>query len=183
MAGGAPELRRGARSSGYGKSAMINSAGERPLASPLRLTLASQLGHSIDGAWWPRTARTARELPELIAVLRTPLGAIIDIEVNWSASQNPPKLDTYGWEGKHQHVMTISGRNGSANLLIVPHRTSTALAIMVLRLAAGLPIYPPHRDTQAYRTAECIVRAARNQRKLDALRPTRSRPGQHDRTS
>jgi Family of unknown function (DUF5994) len=112
----------------------------------------------------------AGELPELIAVLGTRLGAIIDIEVNWPSSQGPPSFDSYGWESKHQHVMTISGRHGSANLLIVPHRTSAALAVMVLRLAAGLPISPPHRDTQACRTADCIVRAARTQRASRGLR-------------
>ncbi len=142
---------------------MISAAGERRPVTPVRLTLALRLGHDIDGAWWPRTARIARELPELIAVLRTRLGEIIDIKVNWSSLQGPPKLDSYGWEAKHQHVMTISGRNGSANLLVVPYRTGTALAVMVLRRAAGLPIDPIHLDTPAYRTADSIVRAARTQ--------------------
>jgi hypothetical protein len=142
---------------------MTGSSGERPAAGPVRLTLASRLGRGIDGAWWPRTADTGQELSGLIAVLRTRLGQILDIEVNWSSSQNPPKLDSYGWEGMHQRVMTIRGRDGSANLLIVPHRTRTALAVMVLRLTAGLPIYAPHRDTPAYRTAECVLRTARSQ--------------------
>jgi hypothetical protein len=30
--------------------------------------------------------------------------------VNWSSSQGPPNIDSYGWEAKHQQVMTISGR-------------------------------------------------------------------------
>ena len=84
----------------------------------------------------------ARELPELIAVLGTRLGEITDVGVNWSSSQRPPNIDSYVGKAKHQHVMTISGRNGSATLLIVPHGTSTALAVMVLRRAAGLPIEP-----------------------------------------
>lgn len=60
------------------------------------------------GEWWPRTARMAREPSELIAVLRTRLGPVIGIGVSWSSSQGPPQFDSYGWEGKHQHVMTIS---------------------------------------------------------------------------
>lgn len=151
------------RCGGHHSAAIVSAAGERRTVSPVRLTLASRLGHDIDGAWWPRTARMARELPELIAVLGTRLGEIIDIEVNWSSSQGPPRLDWYGWEARHQHVMTISGRNGSATLLIIPHRTATALAVMVLRRAAGLPIDPIHLDTQACRTADSIVRALRTQ--------------------
>ena len=152
---------------------MTGSSGERPAASAVRLTLASELGRGIDGAWWPRTADPGQELPELITVLRTRLGQILDIEVNWSSSQNPPKLDSYGWDGRHQRVMTIRGRDGSAKLLIVPHRTRTALAVMVLRLTAGLPIHAPHRDTPAYRTAECVLRTAWSQCESSALRRTR----------
>ena len=143
---------------------MSTAAGEHHPVTPVRLTLASRLGQDLDGAWWPRTARIARELPELIAVLRTRIGDIIDIKVNWSASQVPARLDSYGWEAKHQHVMTVSGRDASVTLLVVPYRTGTALAVMVLRRAAGLPIYEPHLDTPAYRTADNVVRAARIQR-------------------
>lgn len=136
----------------------------------VRLTLAAALGRQIDGAWWPRTAAIGRELPELIALLGTRLGEIVDIELGWSSSQAQPKLDAPGWEGMHQHVITVIGREASANLLIVPHRTGTALAVMVLRLAAGLPISPSHLDTQACRTAGGIVHAARTQQELRAAR-------------
>jgi hypothetical protein len=98
------------------------------------------------------------------------LGEIVDIKVNWSSLERAPDLNSFGWEGRHQHVMTISGRSGRANLLIVPHLTNTALAVMVLRRAADLPIEPAHRDTQAFRTADCIVRAARSESALAATR-------------
>lgn len=140
------------------------AAAQRRPDSPVRLTLASQLGHAIDGAWWPRTAHMSRELAGLIAVLECPLGGVVNIDVNWSSLQAQPKLDSYGWEGKHQHVMTVSGRDACASLLVVPHRTNTALAVMVLRRAARLPIDSAHRDTQALRTADCILRAAWSQR-------------------
>ena len=110
-----------------------------------------------------RARREWRASPELLAVLGTRLGEIIDVGLNWSSSQGPPNIDAYGWEAKRQHVMTISGRDGHATLLIVPHGTSTALAVMVLRRAAGLPIESIHLDTQACRTADSVVRAARTQ--------------------
>jgi uncharacterized protein DUF5994 len=142
---------------------MISSAGARRLASPVRLTLASRLGNEIDGAWWPRTGVISRELPELVSVLDARLGPIIDINVNWSSLQRPPDLNWDGWRSIHQHVMTVGGRDARANLLIVPHRTGTALAVLVLRRAAGLPIYPAHRDSRAFQTADCIVRVARGE--------------------
>jgi hypothetical protein len=153
---------------------MIHVAQQRP-ANPVRLTLASPLGQDIDGAWWPRTARMTRELPELVAIMCKCLGEIAGIKVNWSSLERPPDLNSFGWEGRHQHIMTIGGRYGCANLLIVPHLTSTALAVMVLRRAADLPIEASHRDTQAFRTADCIVRAARGESALGTPRLTRGR--------
>ena len=50
------------------------------------------------------------------------------------------------------------------SLLVVPCTTSAALAVMILRHAARLPIEPFHVDTEAFKTAEGIVTAARAQR-------------------
>jgi hypothetical protein len=142
----------------------ISAAETRRLASPVRLTLASRLGSEIDGAWWPRTGLISRELPELVSALDVRLGEIFDINVNWSSLQCPPDLNSLGWRALHQRVMTVGGRNARANLLIVPHRTGAALAILVLRLAAGLSIVPAHRDSRAFQTADRIVRVARGER-------------------
>jgi hypothetical protein len=148
----------------------MSALDRRRLASPIRLTLASVLGDDLNGAWWPRTASVARELPELIDALREPLGQVIDIGVNWSPFEGVPDLDSLtrrgvaavpGWQARHQRVMTVTGSRARANLLVVPWRTTTALAVMVLRQAAALPILPMHLDTPACRTADNIVRAAR----------------------
>jgi hypothetical protein len=149
---------------------MISTAGARRSASPVRLTLAPRLGNKIDGAWWPRTGVISRELPELISVLDVRLGQVIDINVNWTSLQRQPDLNWAWWQGLRPHIMTVSGRDARAKLLIVPHPTSTALAVMILCLAADLPIYAPHRDSQAYRTAECIVRMARGERMFELRR-------------
>jgi hypothetical protein len=142
---------------------MTNTAATRRLTSPLRLTLASRLGNQIDGAWWPRTGLISRELPELVGILEVRLGQIIDINVNWSSLQRPPDLNWHGWGDIHQHIMTVSGRDARANLLIVPYRTGTALAVMVLRRAAGLPVDAAHRQSHAFQTADRIVRVARDE--------------------
>jgi hypothetical protein len=129
--------------------------------NPVRLTLRGRLGDKLDGAWWPRTGVLARELPGLVAVLAVPLGHVIDIDVNWSSLQSQPDLNWQWFHGLHPHVMTIDGRKARARILVVPHRTHTALAFMLLRLAAGLPVDAKHRDLRAFETAECVVRVAR----------------------
>ncbi len=144
---------------------MIRDRDERRPASRLRLTLASELGRDIDGAWWLRTVRTARELPELISTLKGRLGEIVDINVNWSLD-GPPRMTFYGGECKRQPVMTLTGVAAEISLLVVPSTTSAALAVMILRQAARLPIEPFHVDSDAFKTAEGIVLAARAQRGL-----------------
>ncbi len=141
----------------------------RRSANPIRLTLACELGGDIDGAWWPYTAAEARELPELIDALREPLGEVIDIGVNWSPLDGVPDLDALsrvaaipGHQAvRHQRVMTVTGSLAQVKLLVIPLRTSRALAVMLLRQAAALPILPMHLDTPACRAADDIVRAAR----------------------
>ena len=150
----------------------------RRLASPVRLSLAIELGTPLDGAWWPHTASIARELPELIDALSTRLGEIIAISVNWSPLECSPDLDalnraTTADPAKiigHQRLMMVTGSQASANLLVVPSRTSSALAIMVLRQAATLPIFPIDSGTQEFRSGGDIVRAARAESALCAGR-------------
>jgi Family of unknown function (DUF5994) len=148
----------------------VGTAADRRAPSPVRLTLASGLGNDIDGAWWPRTGLISRELPGLVSILEVRLGQVIDINVNWSALQNQPNLDWGLWRGVNPHVMTVVGREDQAKLLIVPYRTGTALAVMVLRLAAALPIELAHRDSRSFQTAECVVRAARGERMFEVRR-------------
>jgi Family of unknown function (DUF5994) len=149
---------------------IAGTAAERRLPNSVRLTLAGQLGNDIDGAWWPRTGLISRELHQLVSLLDVRLGQVIDINVNWSALQNQQNLDWGLWRGVNPHVMTVVGRAEQAKLLIVPHRTGTALAVMVLRLAAALPIDLVHRNSPAFHTAECVVRVARGDRIFDTRR-------------
>ena len=151
---------------------MTTEPNGRRMSSPVRFTLASELGDGLDGAWWPHTASIARELPDLIDALREPLGQIIDIGLNWSPLEGVPDLDllnkrgvaaTPGRETRRFRVMTLTGSDAKANLLVVPCRTSTALAIMLLRQAADLPVMYAHQHTSAFETAGAIVAAARGQ--------------------
>jgi hypothetical protein len=150
----------------------------RRLASPVRLAMAIELGAPLDGAWWPHTASVARELPELIDALSARLGEIINISVNWSSLAGSPDLDAlkrpnvmnHASVTIHQRLMVVTGSLASANLLVVPCRTSSGLAVMLLRQAANLAITSAERDTQAFSTADDIVHAARAESALCARR-------------
>ena len=153
---------------------ILGAVGSRRPARPVRLTLASGLGNDIDGAWWPRTGLISRELPELVSILEVRLGQVIDINVNWSSLQRQPDLNWAWWQGIRPHIMTISGHDARAKILIVPYRTGTALAVMLLRRAAGLSVLAAHRDSRAFLTAECIIRAAKGERMFEVHRSRRA---------
>lgn len=135
----------------------------RRQATPIRLTLALELGQNIDGAWWPRTDRIGAELPELVGALSARLGEVTGIAVNWPPLQRPPDLNWQGWQHKQQHVISVNGAEQLANVLIVPYCTNGTLAQMMLRRAADLPIGPAHRDSTPFHTAGSIIYAARQQ--------------------
>ncbi|KAA1429652.1 DUF5994 family protein [Mycolicibacter arupensis] len=143
---------------------MIAPVGSSRHARPVRVTVAHELGGGIDGAWWPRADRITNELPDLISVLTPLLGDITSINVNWSPLQRPPDLNWPGWESKPQHVMTVGGQQAQANLLVISYATHTALAMMVMRCAANLPIEAADRDKPACLTAGSVLRHARRQR-------------------
>ncbi|MFZ1176826.1 MAG: DUF5994 family protein [Mycobacterium sp.] len=142
----------------------------RRLASPVRVTLAFQLGSDLDGAWWPHTASLANELPELSDALFKRLGRIVDISINWSSLEGSPDLDSLNRPrmadcGRPitQRIMTITGSKALATLMVIPSRTSATLAVMVLRRAADLHIAGAERDIEPFLTADHIVRAARSE--------------------
>ena len=142
------------------------------MTDPIRMTLAPEVGDTICGAWWPYTASMARELPGLIERLHEPLGQVADIDINWSSLHGVPNFDALGRRGavplpgqetRRHRVMTLTGTVARTHLLIVPSDTTKGLAVMVLRCAADLPVLTMHQNTDAFRTAEAIVRAARAQ--------------------
>ncbi len=146
-------------------------------ANPIRLSVASHLGGEIDGAWWPRVDRMTVELPGLVAALTPMLGDITSINVNWPHLQRPPDFNWPGWEHKPQHIITLNGVEAQVNLLIIAYTTYSALALMVLRRAAGLSIVPADRDKPAFVTAGSILQAAVKQRavSLEAQVPQKVR--------
>jgi hypothetical protein len=143
--------------------------GARRLARPVRFSLASELGADIDGAWWPHTASVARELPELIGVLHAPLGEIVDICINWSATDGPLDLNAIVTGARsidrpgprRPRLMVVEGRAACAKLLVVPYMTSQTLGAMVMRCAAGWPPFHSDRSSEILETAHSVLTVAR----------------------
>ena len=137
------------------------------MARPVRLALAKQLGADIDGAWWPYSGSLADELPGLIEALHRTLGEIVDICVNWSATEGPRELYEIAAsarsldEGKrrHQRLMVVEGRIATAKLLVVPHMTSQLLGLMMMRFAAARPV-SNSQDSQMYAICDSVMQGA-----------------------
>ncbi|MFV1362507.1 DUF5994 family protein [Mycolicibacterium elephantis] len=151
---------------------MNGLTGTRRLARPVRLVLARTFGGTdIDGAWWPHTGSTAGELPQLIQVLHPSLGEIVDICVNWSATDGELDLNSILTRARpnaaaahrRHRLMRVIGRNAQAKLLVVPHMTTPALGNRVMRCASGRPLVGSELDSQWCQAAEGVVRDASTQ--------------------
>ncbi|MFN3006854.1 DUF5994 family protein [Mycolicibacterium wolinskyi] len=147
---------------------MNGLTGTRRVASPVRLTLAKQVGADIDGAWWPHTDSVANELPELVGVLHRRLGEIVDIRINWSAAEGQLDLNTIvtgnkwtvGAKARRPRLMSVAGRDTCVKLLVVPCKTSQVLGGLVMRCAAAMPVDELARQTPFFETADCVLRVA-----------------------
>ncbi|HEX3288144.1 MAG TPA: DUF5994 family protein [Mycobacterium sp.] len=147
---------------------MNGMTGSRRLARPVRLALATRLGRDIDGAWWPHTGSVAQELPGLIGCLHKRLGEIVDIRINWSATEGPLDLDTLATGARtpasakfrRPRLMFVEGRTGCAKLLVVPHMTSADLGALVMRCVAAMPVDAHEREGRTFETADVVTRTA-----------------------
>lgn len=145
--------------------------GQRPsrrTAGPVRVAIAEVLGGDIDGAWWPRTAAMARELPNLIEALHPTLGDVLGIDINWTVNSPTPQLSTMSPEvaakmsnsGPRHRLMFVAGRSAVLSLLVVPSMTAPPLAMMVMRRAAERSIPDSEKAGKEFQTADRVLRAA-----------------------
>jgi hypothetical protein len=141
----------------------------KPMSAPIRFTLARERVANIDGAWWPETARVGNELPLLVSALNPLLGVVRDVSVNWSRSDSFPDLDAVDYDGIRnslipvaQRIICLTGLKRSATLLVIPYRTSSALAVAILGESAGITS-AGNASAKARVSARRIVREATKQ--------------------
>ncbi|HYZ69593.1 MAG TPA: DUF5994 family protein, partial [Mycobacterium sp.] len=103
--------------------------------------------------------------------LHPTLGEIVDICINWSVTEGPRELyeiasgahSVAGKQRRHQRLMVVDGRLDCAKLLVVPHMTSEALGVMMMRFAAARPVSGSERDTKMYEICDCVMQAAQSE--------------------
>lgn len=135
----------------------------RRSANPARISLADELGHTLDGAWWPRTSRIANELPTFIRALDGRIGEIVDLGVNWPRYQRPPDLNWNDWKHADQHVVVAKSRRARVTMLVIPYTTNQTLAQMILCCASRRPVSAAQRATAFFENAEAILHDAEEQ--------------------
>lgn len=160
---------------------MNGMEGSRRGARPVRLTLCPDLGGAIDGAWWPHSALIAAELPDLVEALHKPLGEIVDIRINWTATDGQLDLEWIatglrrkagmGEAYRRPRLMRVDGRDRCAKLLVIPSLTSQALGAIVVRAAAGLPTWSGSGDARLFESAQVVMDLARAE-SVQWCRPT-----------
>ena len=99
----------------------------------------------VDGAWWPRTADLAAELPDLLAALTGRLGLAERVTYHLTAWDPPGRrlvvdgrvVRPEGFRSQHPDTLSVIGAGGwrRLTLLTVPPGTEAGIAGQVLRTA------------------------------------------------
>lgn len=110
---------------------------------PTRVRFTSDRDARVAGAWYPYTANLAGELSSLSAAVTPLLGEITSISVHWQSYRRYPGLDSED-APTIPPLMTISATDRDATLLVIPCRTSSSLAAMLLRLASDTELEGAH---------------------------------------
>ncbi|MXP21820.1 transposase [Gordonia sp. HNM0687] len=133
--------------------------GQVPALGPTRLRLGYDLRSPIGGAWLPYTTQISDELAGLQAAGYDRLGKISSISVNWRSLAHYPGLDSDNAPDELP-LMFITAERASVTLLVIPARTSSALAAALLRQAGTRKgeTFPEH--SSVYRTARRILERA-----------------------
>jgi hypothetical protein len=120
------------------------------------------------------------ELPLLVSALNPLLGVVRDVSVNWSRSDAFPDLDAVDYDGIRnslipvaQRIICLTGLKRSATLLVIPYRTSSALAVAILGESAGITS-AGNASAKARVSARRIIREATKQ--IHGALPTAKTP-------
>lgn len=111
-----------------------------------RLSLDPEFAHTgmFDGAWWPRSRRIERELPDLVKALRSKVGPVLHVAVERSAWDEIPSRITVDGRvirincfSSSDHTMSVGGgHQDHFLLLVVPPRTRRSVATSAMAIAA-----------------------------------------------
>ncbi|WP_238421283.1 DUF5994 family protein [Gordonia sp. 'Campus'] len=128
----------------------------KPLLGPARVRFGVDPGAAVAGAWYPYTVQLAEELPGMLAAARARVGDISGIDVNWNSFRRLPGLDSPD-SPETPPLMTLTTAGRTVTLLVIPPRTASSLAAILLRQASDSVITGSQCHSLEYRRAERIL--------------------------
>lgn len=130
-----------------------------PLLGPTRVHLHADPTQPVAGAWFPYTSTLSDELATFATAIVPTLGSIVALEMDWRSFRSRPGLDSEG-SPLIPPLMRVTTHRRTVELIVIPPRTPSTLAVALIRLASGKPIPPELRHSLLVRRAEQILERA-----------------------
>ncbi|GAA2057504.1 hypothetical protein GCM10009722_15520 [Williamsia deligens] len=117
------------------------------------------------------------ELATFSTAIVPTLGSIVALQMDWRAFRSRPGLDSEG-SPLVPPLLRVTTNRMTVELIVIPPRTPSTLAVALIRLASGKPIPTQHRHSLLVRYAEQILeRASTDVGHRSTLSVPPSRPG------
>ncbi|GAA11671.1 MULTISPECIES: DUF5994 family protein [Gordonia] len=130
-----------------------------PLLGPPRVRFGIDPSAAVGGAWYPYTVQLADELPGVLAAARAQIGDVTGIDVNWQSFRRIPGLDSPD-SPMTPPLMTLTAGGIVVTLLVIPPRTASSLAAILLRQASNTVAPDSQLHSLEFRRAERILELA-----------------------
>lgn len=130
-----------------------------PLLGPPRVRFGVDPSAPIGGAWYPYTVQLADELPGVLAAARSQIGDVTGMDVNWSSFRRIPGLDSPD-SPMTPPLMTLTAGGVVVTILVIPPRTASSLAAILLRQASNTVSPETQLHSLEYRRGERILELA-----------------------
>ncbi len=131
----------------------------------IRFTLGPRSTGRMNGAWWPQDdGLIARELSPLIEELSGRIGTVREVSLNWKAgsprsSMRSVVMPVHLTSRPFHWVITLRGERRTVRMLLVTARTHRMLAMMVMRLAAQMPIVESPKEDEVTAALRIVMAA------------------------
>ena len=130
-----------------------------PTLGPTRVRFTSSPDALVAGAWYPYTANLAHELSSLSLAVAPLLGDVTSISVHWQSYRRYPGLDSAD-SPTVPPLMTLNATRRSATLLVIPCRTASSLAAILMHLASDDDLPDGHMHSLECRRGQRILSIA-----------------------
>ena len=130
-----------------------------PLLGPTRVHLHADLTQPVGGVWFPYTSTLSDELTTFSNAIVPTLGPIVALQMDWRSFRSRPGLDSEG-SPPIPPLIRVTTNRLTVELMVIPPRTPSTLAVALMRLAGGKPIPPELRHSLLVLRAQQILERA-----------------------